>query len=52
MLDGKHAMTAQRGPSAAGVAHDRCSLQELYSVPEELVQDILRYVVQQIFYHQ
>ena len=52
MIDGKHAMTAQRGPSAAGLTHDRCSLQELYSVPEALVRDILRHVVQHIFYQQ
>jgi hypothetical protein len=52
IVDKKHAMTAQRGPSTAGVTHDRCSLKELYSVPEELLRDILRYAVRQVFYQQ
>jgi hypothetical protein len=49
MVDGRHAMTAQRGPSAAGLSHDRCSLEELYSVPPELVKEILVFCVTYIF---
>jgi hypothetical protein len=50
MVDGRHAMTAQRGPFAAGQSHDRCTLQELYSVPKELVEEILVFCVKHIFY--
>ena len=50
MLDGRHVMTAQRGPSAAGQSHDRCTLHELYSVPQELVEEILVFSVKYIFY--
>ena len=50
MVDGRHAMTAQRGPSAAGVAHDRCTLHKLCSVPKELIEEILVFCVKHIFY--
>ena len=41
--DGRHAMTAQRAPGKKGGVrdpNDKCSLQQLYSMPSELCDEI------------
>ena len=41
-VDGRHAMTAQRGPpSHSGRVHDKCDVSQLYSIPRALVEEIL-----------
>jgi hypothetical protein len=38
--EGRHPMSAQRGPSGGKGRDDRCSLAQLYSMPPELCQEI------------
>jgi hypothetical protein len=38
--DGKHPMRAQRGPSRGKGKWDVCTLSQLYSIPEELCNEI------------
>ena len=41
-VDGKHLLTAQRGPSKAQGCADKCSLDTLHALPLELTEEILR----------
>ena len=40
MVDGKHPMSAQRGPSKHKGAQDKCSLAQLHSMPPQLCKEI------------
>ena len=43
LVDGRHDMTAQRGPCRRGgvlATNDKCSLQQLYSIPKGLCDEI------------
>ena len=42
MVDGRHLMSAQRGPSKGKGPQDRCSLSQLFSMPPELCQELAR----------
>ena len=40
MVDGRHLMSAQRGPSRGKGAQDKCSLSQLHSMPPQLCKEI------------
>ena len=45
LIDGKHAMTAQRGPCKGHGSGDKCSLDQLHRIPGELCNEIYNVVV-------
>ena len=47
LVDGKHAMTAQRGPCKGHGAHDKCTLDQLHRLPAELCREIHNVALQQ-----
>ena len=55
LIDGKHAMTAQRGPCKGHGSGDKCSLDQLHRIPAELCNEIYNvavcHCVQQLEYN-
>ena len=45
LMDGRHAMTAQRGPCKGHGSGDKCSLDQLHRIPAELCNEIYNVVV-------
>ena len=48
VIDGKHAMTAQRGPCKGHGAGDKCSLDQLHRIPAQLCEEIYNVALQQV----
>ena len=48
LMDGRHAMTAQRGPCKGHGSGDKCSLDQLHRIPAELCEEIYNVALQQV----
>ena len=48
LIDGKHAMTAQRGPCKGHGSGDKCSLDQLHRLPAALCEEIYNVALQRV----
>ena len=48
LIDGRHQMTAQRGPCKGHGAGDKCSLDQLHRIPAELCNEIYNVALQRV----